>query len=135
MSTKTASGASSTLSTSGTPRQRICPAWSLQPSTRQVDPSTSLAPPRIDLALLAQFTTAPAEQHTDVIHITPLGSLKAIPAGPAPTSLHLQSASLPGMFRPYSSTLSIESPVPGYSWTSRVAVYSQQQLAEGHGVP
>ena len=92
-------------------------------------PFSSLAPPRIDLALLAQFTTAPAEQHTDVIHITPLGSLKAIPAGPAPTSLHLQSASLPGTFRPYSSTLSIESPVPGYSWTSRVAVYSQQQLA------
>ena len=93
-------------------------------------PFSSLAPPRIDLALLAQFTTAPAEQHTDVIHITPLGSLRAIPAGPAPTSLHLQSASIPGTFRPYSSTLSIEGPVPGYSWTSRVAVYSQQQLAE-----
>ena len=92
-------------------------------------PFSSLAPRRIDHALLAQFTTAPAEQHTDVIHITPLGSLTAIPAGPAPTSLHLQSASLPGTFHPYSSTLSIESPVPGYSWTSRVAVYSQHQLA------
>ena len=94
-----------------------------------VGPFSSLAPQRIDHALLAQFTTAPAEQHTDVIRITPLGSLTAIPAGPAPTSLHLQSASLPGTFHPYSSTLSIERPVPGYSWTSRVAVYSQQQLA------
>ena len=92
-------------------------------------PFSSLTPLRIDHALLAQFTTAPAEQRTVVIHITPLGSLTAIPAGPAPTSLHLQSASLPGTFRPYSSTLSLERPVAGYSWTSRVAVYSQQQLA------
>ena len=61
-------------------------------------PFSLLASLRIDLALLAQFTTAPAEQHTDVIHITPLGSLKAIPAGPAPISLHMQSASLPGTF-------------------------------------
>ena len=58
-----------------------------------------------------------------------MGSLTAIPAGPVPTSLHLQSASLPGTFLPYSSTLSSEISVPGYSWTSRVAVYSQQQLA------
>ena len=92
-------------------------------------PFSWLTPLRIDRALLARFTTTPAEQHTDVIHITPIGSLKAIPAGPAPTSLYLQSASLPGTFRPYSSTLSIDSPVPTYSWTSRVAVYSEQQLA------
>ena len=92
-------------------------------------PFSSLAPLRIDHALLARFITVPAGQHTDVIHIKPLGPLTAIPAGPAPTSLHLQSASLPGTFHPYSSTLSIERPVPEYSWTSRVAVYSQQQLA------
>ena len=92
-------------------------------------PFSSLTPLRIDHALLAQFTTAPAEQRTVVIHVTPLGPLTAIPAGPAPTSLHLQSASLPGTFRPYSSTLSLERPAAGYSWTSRVAVYSQQQLA------
>ena len=50
----------------------------------------------------------------------PVGTLKSLPAGTMPTSLHLQQIGLPGSFWPYSATLSTEEGAREYSWTSAV---------------
>ena len=65
--------------------------------------------------------------HRDQIHIKPVGKFTDIPAGLAPTSLHLRSADRDGEWFPFSSTFSANDSAETYSWTSEIPVYSPSQ--------
>ncbi len=92
-------------------------------------PFSAMSEERLDLALLTKFQTTPRTTYTEVISISPLGSITNIPAGTLPTSPHLETLNIPGMLWPYSKTLSSDNSVPSYSWTSLVPQYDQDQLA------
>ena len=83
---------------------------------------------RLELSLLAGFQTTPATTHTDVIRMTPIGSSESFPAGPLPTSLHLQSIDTVAALWAHSAVVSSSNPVPMYTWTSKVPGYSEAQL-------
>ena len=95
---------------------------------------SSMPPQRLDRTLLAGYQPSSTESFDyDVIRIEPLGTLKSLPAGTMPTSLHLQQIGLPGSFWPYSATFSTEEGVREYSWTSAVPRFYPSQL-EGASV-
>ena len=92
-------------------------------------PFASIPDNRLDLSLVRQYETTPANTFTDRIRITPIGSLHAIPRGPVPVSENLQSINVQGRFFPFSDTFSSDGSIAQYSWTSRVPQYSQSQLS------
>ena len=87
-------------------------------------------PERLDVALLAGFQTRPVATYTDVIRMTPIGSLEAFPKGPLPISLHLQSIDTGVFLWAYNARLYSAHSVPTYSWTSKIPVYSEAQLRQ-----
>ena len=89
---------------------------------------SSLPQERLDLSLLAGFQTTPAATYTDVIRMTPIGSLDDFPDGPLPTSLHVQSIDTLAYVRPHTAVFASSAPVPEYTWTSKVPNYSEAQL-------
>ena len=87
-----------------------------------------LPPERLDVALLTGFQTTPFEVRTDVIRMTPIGSLEAFPDGPLPTSLHVHSIDTLSYLWAHNATFFSAEPVPEHSWTSKIPVYSEAQL-------
>ncbi len=87
-----------------------------------------LPPERLDTTLLTGFQTTPATTHTDVIRMTPIGSLENFPDGTLPTSLHVQSIDTVAYIRPHSVVFASAEPVPEYTWTSKIPDYSEAQL-------
>ena len=84
---------------------------------------------RLELSLLAGFQTTPdTTTHTDVIRMTPIGSLGNFPDGPLPTSLHLQSIDTLALLWAHSVVLASSEPVSEYTWTSKIPAYSESQL-------
>ena len=98
---------------------------------RQPDgPFSSIPDNRLDLSLVRQYETTPANAFTDRIRIKPIGGLRAIPGGPVPVSENLQSINIQGRFFPFSATFASDDSIAQYSWTSRVPQYSRSQLAD-----
>lgn len=89
---------------------------------------SELHPERLDPSLLAGFQTPSAVTHTDVIRMTPIGSLGAFPDGPLPTSLHVQSIDTLSYLWTHRAVLVSSKPVAEYTWTSKVPQYSEAQL-------
>ena len=89
-----------------------------------------LPPERLDLSLLAGFQMAPFATHTDVIRMTPIGSLEKFPDGPLPTSLHVNSIDTLAFLWVHNATFGSSEPVPEYTWTSKIPVYSEAQLRQ-----
>ena len=67
--------------------------------------------------------------HNDRIRINPAGDFTELPAGLAPTSLHLQSADRNGAVYPFSSTFSTNDSMGTFSWTAEIPSYSAAQYA------
>ena len=93
-------------------------------------PFSSIPDDRLDLSLVRQYETTPANAFTDRIRIKPIGGLRAIPGGPVPVSENLQSINIQGRFFPFSATFASDDSIAQYSWTSRVPQYSRSQLAD-----
>ena len=89
-----------------------------------------LPPERLDLSLLAGFQMAPFATHTDVIRMTPIGSLEKFPDGPLPTSLHVNSIDTLAFLWVHNATFGSSEPVSEYTWTSKIPVYSEAQLRQ-----
>ena len=89
---------------------------------------SGLPPERLEPSLLAGFQTAPATTHTDVVRMTPVGSLGNFPDGPLPTSLHVQTIDTLAYVRPHNVVVASSEPVPEYTWLSKIPVYSEDQL-------
>ena len=85
---------------------------------------------RLELSLLAGFQTTPFSTHTDVIRMTPIGSLESFPDGPLPTSLHVQSIDTLAYLWAHNATFGSAEPVSEYTWTSKIPVYSEAQLRQ-----
>ena len=75
-----------------------------------------------------QPTVAPEQRPRDRIIVNTVSGERLIPAGVAPVSVHVESLSAPGTFRPSSATFINRAPVINYKWTSPVAFYSPAQL-------
>ena len=82
---------------------------------------------RLELSLQAGFQTTPNRTYKDVIRITAIGSLEEIPGGPKPTSLHVQSIE-PGMHLRLNNVYFESGPLPEYTWTSEIPIYTAGQL-------
>ena len=82
-----------------------------------------------DAALLSITPGNPTSMTTDNIQMLPSDTLSEFPAGPVPTSLSLVSTSLDGELRPFSATFTARDSVTVYSWTSKVASYSEDQYS------
>ena len=82
-----------------------------------------------DAALLSITPGNPTSMTTDNIQILPSDTLSEFPAGPLPSSLSLMGTSLDGDFRPFSATFTARDSVTDYSWTSKVASYSEDQYS------
>ena len=67
--------------------------------------------------------------YLDRIRINPAGDFTELPAGLAPTSLHLQSADRNGAVYPFSSTFSTNDSMVTFSWTAEIPSYSAAQYA------
>ena len=89
-----------------------------------------LPPERLDLSLLAGFQMAPFATHTDVIRMTPIGSLEKFPKGPLATSLQVNSIDTGSFLWAYNATHYSAESVSEYTWTSKIPVYSEAQLRQ-----
>lgn len=84
---------------------------------------------RRDRSLLAGFQTTPASTRTEVIRMSPIGSLKAFPDGPLPTSLHVESIDTLAFLWTHGAIFGSSEPVAEYTWTSQVPIYTEAQLS------
>ena len=84
---------------------------------------------RRDAALLSSPPDNSIFITTDTIQLKPIEPLKEFTAGPLPTSLNLVDTSLDGDLRPFSATFTVRNAVTDYSWTSKVALYSEEQYS------
>ena len=87
----------------------------------------TVPPERRDSQSLFGFRDDAERVVSDRIRVLPAGQLDELPIGLMPTSPDLQEADLDGVYHPFSATFSTESPVAGYSWTSRISTFSQSQ--------
>ena len=112
-----------------TPNENVPKA--VQEKMEEEDSGFSILPPeRLDLSLLAGFQTAPFATHTDVIRMTPVGSLEHFPDGPLPTSLHVHSIDTLAYLWAHNATFVSSEPVSEYTWTAKIPVYSEAQLRQ-----
>ena len=86
----------------------------------------SIPDARLVPSLLAGYDAAPIEAHTDAISV--VSTSKYIPPGIVPISLHPQSISSDGSFRPFSVTFYLGTASSSYSWSSTVPAFSEEQL-------
>ena len=110
-----------------TPNENVPKA--VQEKMEEEDSRFSILPlERLDLSLLAGFQTTPFATLTDVIRMTPIGSLENFPDGPLPTSLHVHSIDTLAYLWAHNATFVSSEPVSEYTWTSKIPVYSESQL-------
>ena len=77
----------------------------------------------LETSLLAGFQTAPKATHTDIIRMTPIGSLGNFPEGPLPTSLRVQTIDTRALVLPHNAVFGSAEAVAEYTWTSQIPVY------------
>ena len=87
-------------------------------------------PERLDISLLAGFQTTPFATNTDVIRMTPIGSLEKFPKGPLATSLQVNSIDTGSFLWAYNATHYSAESVSEYTWTAKIPVYSEAQLRQ-----
>ncbi len=96
----------------------------------RLDGFGSLPNHRIETESLFGLLESADSSSYDRISIDPAGTFTDLPAGLAPTSLHLQSVGHDGELYPFSATFSVNELVQSHSWTSEVPHYTSAQYVE-----
>ena len=84
---------------------------------------------RINSTLLSGSDRLINDESTSKLSIRPRAS-RYIPPGVVPISIHLESTSESGEFKPFSATFSSDSPATEYSWVSITGEFTRQELVE-----
>ena len=79
---------------------------------------------RVETESLFGFLESSEKSSHDQIHIEPAGMFTDLPAGLAPTSLHLQTVGHDGELHPFSATFSASDALESHSWTAEVPHYT-----------
>ncbi len=82
---------------------------------------------RRNSTLLAGYDVAPRSETSDVISVSSVSS-EELTTGVVPTSLHPNIVYQSGEFRPFSTTLTMDTPSLSYGWQTSVPDFSDSQL-------
>ena len=93
-----------------------------------------ISPQRAHAELLSQPSAPSGELSIDHITLSPLGDFDTLEPGVLPVSAIPLEIEAEGSWRPFSGTFQSVEQLPGYSWTSLVAEYSEGGLNEAKPV-
>ena len=88
---------------------------------------------RRNLSLLAGYETTPRVTGNNSITVSSIG-YRFVPGIAAPSSLHLRDVTQPGVLRPFSATISLDSERRRYTWSSSVPSFTLSQLTQANVV-
>ena len=88
---------------------------------------------RRNFSLLAGYETTPRFTDHNSISVSSIG-YRFVPELAAPSSLHLRDVSQPGVLRPFSATIALDSERRSYTWSSSVPTFTLSQLTQANVV-